>query len=66
MVFASGKVSQDALAKRDELGTPVAVAGWSSSTWPYEQVSAVLERYPNARELVWLQEEPENMGPGTS
>ena len=23
----------------------------------------MLERYPNARELVWLQEEPENMGP---
>jgi 2-oxoglutarate dehydrogenase E1 component len=22
----------------------------------------LLERYPNARELVWLQEEPENMG----
>jgi 2-oxoglutarate dehydrogenase E1 component len=23
---------------------------------------AVLEYYPNAREIVWLQEEPENMG----
>ena len=23
----------------------------------------MLERYPNAKELVWLQEEPENMGP---
>jgi 2-oxoglutarate dehydrogenase E1 component len=22
----------------------------------------VLDQYPNARELVWLQEEPENMG----
>ena len=28
---------------------------------------SLLERYPNARELVWLQEEPENMGAvGTS
>jgi 2-oxoglutarate dehydrogenase E1 component len=23
----------------------------------------VLQRYPNAKDLVWLQEEPENMGP---
>ena len=63
VVFASGKVSQDALAKRDELGTPVAVARVEQLyPWPYEQVAAVLGRYPNARELVWLQEEPENMG----
>ena len=31
--------------------------------FPYEQMRAVLGRYPNAREVVWLQEEPENMGP---
>ena len=23
----------------------------------------MLDRYPNAKDLVWLQEEPENMGP---
>jgi 2-oxoglutarate dehydrogenase E1 component len=26
-------------------------------------VAATLDRYANAREIVWLQEEPENMGP---
>ena len=32
---------------------------------PTEQMLAVLEKYPNARELRWLQEEPENMGAWT-
>jgi len=31
--------------------------------WPFEQVAEVLDRYSNATQLVWLQEEPENMGP---
>ena len=26
-------------------------------------MSDLLERYPNAEEVVWLQEEPDNMGP---
>ena len=35
--------------------------------WPYEAGwPRMLERYPNATELVWLQEEPENMGPWNS
>ena len=31
--------------------------------WPYEGVADVLAQYPNADEIFWLQEEPENMGP---
>jgi 2-oxoglutarate dehydrogenase E1 component len=30
--------------------------------FPKQQLREVLKRYPNARELIWLQEEPENMG----
>ncbi|MGE0729464.1 MAG: hypothetical protein AB7Q92_15565, partial [Acidimicrobiia bacterium] len=30
--------------------------------WPAAQVAEVLARYGNAQQLVWLQEEPENMG----
>ncbi|HLN16490.1 MAG TPA: multifunctional oxoglutarate decarboxylase/oxoglutarate dehydrogenase thiamine pyrophosphate-binding subunit/dihydrolipoyllysine-residue succinyltransferase subunit [Acidimicrobiales bacterium] len=30
--------------------------------WPEEAIGTVLARYPAAREVVWLQEEPENMG----
>ena len=31
--------------------------------WPYDQLDEIVARYPNATDLVWLQEEPENMGP---
>jgi 2-oxoglutarate dehydrogenase E1 component len=30
--------------------------------WPEKQISALLEAYPALAEVVWLQEEPENMG----
>ena len=66
VVFASGKVAlRRASPTRDELGAPgrhrprraavpVAVRRASPRCSP---------RYPNADEIVWLQEEPENMGP---
>jgi len=63
VVFASGKVAVEVQAERDERGAPVAIARVEQLyPWPYEGVAAVLERYPNADEIVWLQEEPENMG----
>jgi 2-oxoglutarate dehydrogenase E1 component len=30
--------------------------------WPKTTIQTILSRYPNAHEVVWLQEEPENMG----
>ncbi len=30
--------------------------------WPSERINVILDRYPTATEVVWLQEEPENMG----
>ena len=30
--------------------------------WPYGGVESIVSSYPNADEIVWLQEEPENMG----
>ncbi len=64
VVFASGKVAYDALEARDQLGAPVAIARVEQLfPWPFDGVAAVLERYPNADQIFWLQEEPENMGP---
>ena len=64
VVFCSGKVAFDAMAERDRSGAPVAVVRVEQLfPWPFDGVAEVLERYPNAREIVWLQEEPENMGP---
>jgi 2-oxoglutarate dehydrogenase E1 component len=64
VVLASGKVALDAIAMRDEKGTPVAVLRIEQLyPWPYEHLAEALSKYASARELVWLQEEPENMGP---
>ncbi len=52
---------------RDELGLDVAVARVEQLyPWPYEAVEKELARFPHATEVVWLQEEPENMGPWNS
>jgi multifunctional 2-oxoglutarate metabolism enzyme len=63
VVLASGKVAVEAQHERDQRGVPVAIARVEQLyPWPFEAVAALLERYPNAHELWWLQEEPENMG----
>ena len=63
IVFCSGKVAWDAMAERDQREAPVAVVRVEQLyPLPTEQMFGVLEFYPNAREVVWLQEEPENMG----
>ena len=63
IVFCSGKVAWDAMAERDARSAPVAVVRVEQLyPSPIDQLLSLLETYPNARQLVWLQEEPENMG----
>ncbi|WP_394935800.1 multifunctional oxoglutarate decarboxylase/oxoglutarate dehydrogenase thiamine pyrophosphate-binding subunit/dihydrolipoyllysine-residue succinyltransferase subunit [uncultured Ilumatobacter sp.] len=63
IVFCSGKVAWDAIAERDKRNEPVAVVRIEQLyPLPTEQMLTILKKYPNARELRWLQEEPENMG----
>jgi 2-oxoglutarate dehydrogenase E1 component len=63
VVLCSGKVAYDAIARRDELEAPVAVVRVEQlHPWPEAEVAAVLDGYPSLDEVVWLQEEPENMG----
>jgi 2-oxoglutarate dehydrogenase E1 component len=64
VVFASGKVTVEARAARDEAGAPVAIMSVEQLyPWPFDAVAALLEKYGNANDIYWLQEEPENMGP---
>jgi 2-oxoglutarate dehydrogenase E1 component len=64
LVFCSGKVAWDALVERDKRNAAAAVIRIEQLyPFPVDQMLGMLEHYPNARELVWLQEEPENMGP---
>ena len=63
LILASGKVGVEAATRRDELNAPVAVARVEQLyPWPASAVATELARYPNCTEIVWLQEEPENMG----
>jgi 2-oxoglutarate decarboxylase len=63
IVFCSGKVAWDAIAERDKRNEPVAVVRIEQLyPLPTEQMLDILRKYPNAKELRWLQEEPENMG----
>ena len=63
MVFCSGKVAWDAMAERDRRSAPAAVIRIEQLyPFPSGRLIELLALYPNARELVWLQEEPENMG----
>jgi 2-oxoglutarate dehydrogenase E1 component len=66
VVFGSGKIAVEAVARRDDLGAPAAVVRIEQLyPWPFEAIAEVLDRYSEAREIVWLQEEPDNMGAWT-
>jgi 2-oxoglutarate dehydrogenase E1 component len=64
IVFSSGKVYFDLLkARRAAAQADVALVRLEQIyPFPIEEYEAVLRRYPNAREVVWCQEEPQNQG----
>ena len=63
IVLCTGKVSHEALIERDKRDATVAVVRVEQLyPWPSADVAASVGRYPNARTITWLQEEPENMG----
>jgi 2-oxoglutarate dehydrogenase E1 component len=64
LVFCTGKVYYDIIAKREELGrTDVAVVRLEQ-LFPLatDQIQAIIGTYPNVDDYVWAQEEPKNMG----
>jgi 2-oxoglutarate dehydrogenase E1 component/2-oxoglutarate decarboxylase len=64
VLLCSGKVAYDLMAQREADGrTDVAVVRVEQLyPLPAEQIRAALERYPDATDVVWVQEEPMNMG----
>jgi 2-oxoglutarate dehydrogenase E1 component len=76
VVLCSGKVAFDAMGRRDELAAgrgdlpppgvdPASVAVVRVEQlypWPEQALATVLDRYSGADRVIWLQEEPENMG----
>jgi 2-oxoglutarate dehydrogenase E1 component len=63
VVLCTGKIAYDAMAARDKAGAPLAVVRVEQLyPWPDDQIAAAVARYEHADEVMWLQEEPENMG----
>jgi 2-oxoglutarate dehydrogenase E1 component len=64
VVLASGKVAHEALGRRDaaSVSSVAVVRVEQLYPWPAVEIDRVLENYPNVTDVVWLQEEPENMG----
>ena len=64
LVLCQGKIYYDIVGHEDRArATSVAVARIEQLyPFPVEQAAALLHRYPNLREVVWAQEEPQNMG----
>ncbi|MDX1659777.1 MAG: thiamine pyrophosphate-dependent enzyme, partial [Nitriliruptorales bacterium] len=64
VALCSGKVAYDLMDHREEVGAPAAVLRVEQIyPWPEEQIADLLRRYPNAKDVAWVQEEPANMGP---
>ena len=64
ILLCSGKVYYDLVNKREELGrSDVAIIRIEQLyPFPLQRLTDILRRYPDAAELFWVQEEPENMG----
>lgn len=64
LVVCSGKVYYDLAKKREEKGSDdVAIIRVEQLyPFPHKAFAAELKKYPNATELVWCQDEPQNQG----
>jgi 2-oxoglutarate dehydrogenase E1 component len=64
ILMCSGKVYYDLLPEAEKLGSnrPAIIRLEQLYTFPWTEIRQVLPRYSGAKELVWVQEEPLNMG----
>jgi len=64
VIFATGKIAAEAIQHRakNEIDDIAIVRVEQLYPWPFDGVNDSLETFNNAKEIVWLQEEPENMG----
>ncbi len=64
VIACSGKVYYDLVAGRRErkIDNMAIIRVEQLYPFPHKQYAAEMKRYPNAREVVWCQEEPQNQG----
>jgi 2-oxoglutarate dehydrogenase E1 component len=70
LVFCTGKMYYDLAAgvaqRNAESKVPVAILRIEELyPWPFSEVGQLIDRYPNTEEVLWVQEEPKNMGAWT-
>lgn len=65
VAFCSGKVYYDLIERRDKEGVDDITFIRLEQLYPFpqKQVDAILKKYNKAKEYLFVQEEPENMGP---
>jgi 2-oxoglutarate dehydrogenase E1 component len=64
LVLCSGKVYVDLVGSEQRQASPHVAVARVEQIYPFpaDLLRSMLERYPKLREVVWVQEEPENMG----
>jgi 2-oxoglutarate dehydrogenase E1 component len=67
VVLCSGKVYYDLSTEAEKQGVrhPAVIRVEQLYPFPAEELKTVLSRYPRASEVIWVQEEPKNMGAWT-
>jgi 2-oxoglutarate dehydrogenase E1 component len=65
ILIASGKVGHELRAERRRRADTSTAIFFLDQLYPLprKEITAALEAHPNAREVIWVQEEPRNMGP---
>jgi 2-oxoglutarate dehydrogenase E1 component len=64
LLFSTGKIGHELRqerARRNDTSTEI-LSLEQLYPWPEAEIAAVLDRHPKAHEIVWVQEEPANMG----
>jgi 2-oxoglutarate dehydrogenase E1 component len=65
LILCSGKIYYDLVLAPARAAAAHVAIGRVELLYPFprEELAALVRRYPNVREIVWVQEEPRNMGP---
>jgi len=64
LLLSTGKVSWELAARREQLGTETVATARLELLYPFPgpELQQLLQSYPHLEELIWVQEEPRNMG----
>ena len=63
ILLCTGKIAYQLAAERSKLGAPAAIVRVEQLyPFPADQLDEIFKSYPNAAEMRWIQDEPENMG----